>query len=422
VHGEAGPAKDKKMSNEELFRELATRACCEALQEVLQEKSRELAEGVAHRMGTALTTEPADFPKKPRSARSRLLRDGALLISNSRTQTETLESLLAAGSSITSACGLMILRGAQASGWSSVGLASPENFKGATIDTSRGAAAAVLSSCAARVAKASEFDQAFTAQLGLDSSVEVLLVPVMLKERVAALLLALSGDSEDLAALEVLVQVAQLSLELQGYRKVATQVQVPPSVQSSAQPAAPASAATSSAAAAPVETPPRTEPPRAPASQVALSPRAPASQVASPEVTSEAESARMDAAQPRPEPPSAYSPASAVGSASGIQAAESSSVSGLNQPSPVLDEAHERGRRFAKLLVEEIKLYNQAKVSEGRAQRDLYSRLREDIEKSRAAYQKRYGETVKDVDYFSQELMRILADNDRSLMGAGFPG
>ena len=86
------------------------------------------------------------------------------------------------------------------------------------------------------------------------------------------------------------------------------------------------------------------------------------------------------------------------------------------------DPAHEKARRFAKLLVEEIKLYNQSKVAEGRARGDLYQRLREDIEKSRAAYRKRYGQTISDVDYFSQELLRILADNNPSLMGAGFPG
>ena len=73
-------------------------------------------------------------------------------------------------------------------------------------------------------------------------------------------------------------------------------------------------------------------------------------------------------------------------------------------------------------LVEEIKLYNQTKLAEGRARGDLYSRLHDDIEKSRGAYQKRYGESVKDADYFNQELMRILADNDRAVMGPGFPG
>jgi hypothetical protein len=86
------------------------------------------------------------------------------------------------------------------------------------------------------------------------------------------------------------------------------------------------------------------------------------------------------------------------------------------------EETRDRARRFAKLLVEEIKLYNQAKVNEGRIRGDLYSRLREDVDKSRAAYQKRYGERVKDVDYFNQELIRILADNNPAAMGADFPG
>ena len=90
---------------------------------------------------------------------------------------------------------------------------------------------------------------------------------------------------------------------------------------------------------------------------------------------------------------------------------------------PVVDdEVHKKARRFAKLLVDEIKLYNQAKVSEGRQNRDLYDRLKEDIEKSRASYDKRYGTTsAKDSDYFNQELVRILADNDPALLGGNFP-
>ena len=378
------------MSNEELFRELATRACCEALQEVLQEKSRELAEDVAQRMGAAMTPQSLDAPQPSRRARSRELRNGALLISNSMSQTETLESLLAAGSSLTPACGLMIMRGAQASGWSSIGLGSPENFKGATMDTTRGAVLAVLNSCAGRVASASELDPAFTTRLGLESSAEVLLLPIMLKERMAALLLALSGDSEDLAGLEVLVQVAQLALELQGHRKSAGQSSAQTSVDVSQQ---------------------RAETQRATAGQGSAAREA--AYAAEPQSTS------PDVSGPTREPSYGYASASAAAS---IAVAESSPSPGGKPSGPALDEAHERGRRFAKLLVEEIKLYNQAKVSEGRAQRDLYSRLREDIEKSRMAYQKRYGEIVKDVDYFTEELMRILADNDRTLMGAGFPG
>ena len=86
------------------------------------------------------------------------------------------------------------------------------------------------------------------------------------------------------------------------------------------------------------------------------------------------------------------------------------------------DELHKKARRFAKLLVEEIKLYNQPRVEEGRQHKDLYDRLKVDIEKSRSTYDKRYAESaVASADYFTQELIRILADNDVSLMGAGFP-
>jgi len=86
-------------------------------------------------------------------------------------------------------------------------------------------------------------------------------------------------------------------------------------------------------------------------------------------------------------------------------------------------DLHLRAQRFARLLVDEIKLYNQAKVAEGRAARDLYDRLKEDIDKSRASYHKRYGSTpAASADYFTKELVRILADNDASLLGANFPG
>ena len=85
------------------------------------------------------------------------------------------------------------------------------------------------------------------------------------------------------------------------------------------------------------------------------------------------------------------------------------------------NELQKKARRFAKLLVEEIKLYNQPKVDEGRRNRDLYDRLKDDIEKSRAMYDKRYAESaVASADYFTQELIRILADNDATVMGAGF--
>ena len=72
-------------------------------------------------------------------------------------------------------------------------------------------------------------------------------------------------------------------------------------------------------------------------------------------------------------------------------------------------------------MIDEIKLYNQSKVTEGRKHKDLYDRLKEDIEKSRVTYQKRYGNSAAaSADYFSQELVRSLAEDDASLMGNNF--
>jgi len=53
-----------------------------------------------------------------------------------------------------------------------------------------------------------------------------------------------------------------------------------------------------------------------------------------------------------------------------------------------------------------IKLYNQAKVTEGRKHKDLYDRMKDDIEKSRSTYQKRYGNTAAaSANYFQQEVL-----------------
>ncbi len=84
-------------------------------------------------------------------------------------------------------------------------------------------------------------------------------------------------------------------------------------------------------------------------------------------------------------------------------------------------DTHRKAQRFARLLVDEIKLYNQAKVAEGRRNKDLYDRLKEDIEKSRSTFQKRYGNTAAaSGDYFQKEVVRSLAEDDTSVMGANF--
>jgi hypothetical protein len=82
-------------------------------------------------------------------------------------------------------------------------------------------------------------------------------------------------------------------------------------------------------------------------------------------------------------------------------------------------KAHDDAKRFARLVVSEIKLYNEAKVTEGRKTRDIYERLKEDIERGRQMYHDRVSAPVREsTDYFQDELVRILAGGDPTALGS----
>ena len=82
------------------------------------------------------------------------------------------------------------------------------------------------------------------------------------------------------------------------------------------------------------------------------------------------------------------------------------------------NRALEDARRLARLLVSEIKLYNEKKVEDGRANGDLYDRLKDDIERSRQVYNERTPESVRqDTNFFQDELVRILADGRPEVLG-----
>ena len=91
-------------------------------------------------------------------------------------------------------------------------------------------------------------------------------------------------------------------------------------------------------------------------------------------------------------------------------------------PPPVITEEeqklHDDAKRFARLLISEIKLYNEAQVAAGREHRDLYERLKDDIERSRRMYQDRVPVHVhSSTNYFYEELVRTLANGDPQLLG-----
>jgi hypothetical protein len=92
-----------------------------------------------------------------------------------------------------------------------------------------------------------------------------------------------------------------------------------------------------------------------------------------------------------------------------------SRAAAADNPQRALDDA----RRLARLLISEIKLYNEKKVEDGRAAQDLYERLKDDIERSRQVYDERTPTNVRqDTNFFHDELVRILADGRVEALGS----
>jgi len=93
------------------------------------------------------------------------------------------------------------------------------------------------------------------------------------------------------------------------------------------------------------------------------------------------------------------------------------------QPLTEEEKLHADAKRFARLLASEIKLYNEKRVLEGRANRDIYVRLKRDIDRSRDMYERRVSPLVaRKIDYFHDEIVRILGDNDPASLGSDYPG
>jgi hypothetical protein len=177
-----------------------------------------------------------------------------------------------------------------------------------------------------------------------------------------------------------------------------------------------------------------TEMEAAPATEVEVS-YEPATEFVAEEVQGVVAEAEPESAPPMVEPqPAPPQPAVApVAPSSAAQYAtplgSSRRRSGIAEPDLPIEvgederRLHNDARRFARLLVSEIKLYNEKKVKEGRSSGDIYDRLRDDIERSREMYLKRVAPPVAARhDYFHQELVNTLAEGDSAKLGSGYPG
>ena len=87
------------------------------------------------------------------------------------------------------------------------------------------------------------------------------------------------------------------------------------------------------------------------------------------------------------------------------------------------DGGVQAARRYARLLVSEIRLYNEDAVRSGREHHDLAHRLRAEIARARELFAERTPADLPLAEaLFTEELVRTLADGDDSLMGNDEPG
>jgi hypothetical protein len=92
-------------------------------------------------------------------------------------------------------------------------------------------------------------------------------------------------------------------------------------------------------------------------------------------------------------------------------------------PAPEDSELHQRARRYASVRVAELRLYQAAKVREGREARNLYDLFQEEIDHDRAVFQAQFMEKAPSMaDYLHEELVRTLAQGDPDRMGENYPG
>jgi len=357
-----------------------------------------------------------------------LLRDSVAELDGQRTQAEVLNSLVARAANFAPRVVLFVVKGGNAVAWAARGLED-----GASNTSIRGTSISLESDTVLRAAINSQQtyygspepqseNQSLFARLGGVHPDRVLTVPLKVRGKTAALIYADSAErgavATNVEAIELLAHSAGLVVEL-----VSLRARMSETAQTAKQPAAAPAEAAQPAQQAPTPAPPAPAPEPPPA----VEPVAPA--------------APVFRAEPVPMPPPAtppifkpqadhsgdlHTPAATYFRAETPEPAPHippPSMSSVSSPIGEEEKAHNDARRFARLLVSEIKLYNEQKVAEGRRGGDLYDRLKEDIDRSRQMYEKRVTPSVATkFDYFYDELVSTLAEGDSSKLGSDCPG
>jgi len=86
--------------------------------------------------------------------------------------------------------------------------------------------------------------------------------------------------------------------------------------------------------------------------------------------------------------------------------------------SPELQELHRRANRAAKVSIQDVQLLRPKDVQLGREHKDICNRLRNDLDKARKEYDRRFRAILDHpVDYFHHWMVEILAEGNSEALG-----
>lgn len=409
----------------------------------------------AHERGVELASSESARAKA--SSDMAIVKAGIGEINEQKSQAEVLKALVNRASSFAPRVAFFIIKGDTANGWRGRGFegtvgdqAIQEISLPVNSDNVISTAAKSLTTWSGGPGSHSE-DYSLLNRLGEEPPQRMVAIPLKVRGKAVAVLYAdsagLDSESINLEALETLVTVAAMGVELLSVARTA-----PRRSAEEAPAPAPAPEPEPSYTSKPSYTPAaeyQPEPPAAPepsfygaetiesyqpepfapeplaAEPPAGEPHAAESMAPEPIEAMPIESGVESEPEPAPEP--AWSMSAPVESAPEPAAPRRRYGQDSDLPVEVSGEEerrlHNDARRFARLLISEIKLYNEQKVAEGRSEHDLYDRLREYIDRSREMYDKRVkAEVAARYDYFHGELVNTLAEGDASKLGSNYPG
>ena len=403
----------------------------------------------AHERGIELAASESSRAKA--SSDMAIVKSAITEINDQKSQAEILKVLVNRAASFAPRVAFFVVKGDQASGWRGRGFegtVGDQSIQHITLSlnsaTVIGRAAKSLQTWSGGPSSHSE-DHLLMNRLGEEPAQRIVAIPLTVRGKAVAVLYAdsagLDSESINLEALETLAQVSGMAVELLSVaravpKRASEEAPAAAPVEEEAQPSyTPTSEyeETPSATVEPEYVGPETiETPYLSAQPVPVEDFAPVVEHVEPEPVEEPPVVEAtvveEVEEPVGEEPPAWQPEPAA------SAEPSSQIPGRRRygqdselPVEVASDEerrlHNDARRFARLLISEIKLYNEQKVVEGRSEHDLYDRLREYIDRSREMYDKRVkAEVAARYDYFHGELVNTLAEGDASKLGSNYPG